>query len=386
MRRTSETVERPIGLRLGEDNDGELSVALWRRPSATGRKLVRSALALGGLRRDTDREMILPGAVAVKDKLSDHEATLATAATKAKGGKPALSGFEIARITGEHARLLDRWSRCDAARNELRTAEELCLDALARDIDAVDLIDAAVEQRYAFRRDLFWLLTALRPVRTGATLLVHSPDARAAVVAWCRIALAAAKAHGWRGSVHVWGETAPGWTHGTADRPGWGPPHDLEWIDDHMARNAPTAALVRVRGQGADLLLGLEGGLHRFHKLAGAACHAWVDLLEFRSEFRDDEWRALPAPPTPRTARGAPIREVIAGADHVTVGGDEVDVPYAELGPRLAEVSVVRLLAALPRQDLLDKLWVWERPVQNVEKLLNAGKGTGTSPTGEDEP
>src|SRR5439155_22318400 len=117
-----------------------------------------------------------------------------------------------------------RVAACARAQGELRTGEELCLEALARDVDAVDLIDAAVGRRHQFRRELFFLLTALRPQRPGVTLLVHSPDARAAVVEWCRIVLGAAAHLGWRGSVHVWGEQAPGWHHP------WGPPHDRTWL------------------------------------------------------------------------------------------------------------------------------------------------------------
>jgi hypothetical protein len=399
-------IGRPAGARLGEIA-GAVTVALWRRAATTGGRLVRSALALASLRRDTDRELALPEATAVRDKLAEIEATLATATRKRRRtSQPALPGPEIARLATEHARLRDRLAACTAAQAELRTAEELCLEALARDVDAVDLIDTAFEQRRAFRRALFWLVTALRPVQPGATLLVHTPDARAAVTAWSRLVLAAADARGWRGALHLWGEQGPGW-----HQP-WGPPHDLAWVTEQLAARPAAAALVRVTGPGADLLLGLEAGLHRFHGLAGEPCHVWVDALEPRAAFSDEEWRALPGPPVPRAARGAAMRDAEVGGDRTLVAGEDVEIAWGELATRLEEAAIVRVLAvaradADPSRDkgvvlgqgddarvvpaglralalevagvmsgahtappgtLLDQLWAWDHPLARVEQ------------------
>ena len=370
VRAPDEDAGRAPGSRLGE-HTGDVSIALWRRAAATGKKMVRSALALGGLRRDTDRELALTMAVAVRERVAELEGTLATAARRTAGpdGKTALPGHEIARLSTEHARLAALWATAAGAQGELRTAEELCLEALAKDIDAVDLIDAAILQRFKFRRDLFWLLVGLRPQRSGATLLVHSPDARAAVVAWVKLVLGAAAHHGWRASVHLWGEEAPGWKHP------WGPPHDRAWADEHLASRAPPAALVRIAGTGSDLLFGLEAGLHRFVGLAGEPCHVWVDLLEPRIEFIHAEWVALPGPPTPRPARGQPFREIAINADRVSVNGDELEVPYGELASRLAEAACARLLTAIEHQGHncrydLDQLWKWEHPLKTLETLM----------------
>jgi ATP-dependent Clp protease ATP-binding subunit ClpC len=393
---------RPAGARLGE-LAGEVTIALWRRAATTGGRMVRSALALASLRRDTDRELALPEVAAVRDKLAELEATLATAARKRSAtGKPALAGAEIARLGTEHARLRDRLAACTAVQAELRAAEELCLDALARDVDAVELIDAAIEQRRGFRRALFWLITALRPVEPGATLLVHTPDARAAVTAWARLVLAAAAERGWRGALHLWGEQAPGW-----HQP-WGPPHDLAWVDTQLPAQPAAAALIRVTGPGADLLLGLEAGLHRFHGLAGEPCHVWVDALEPRATFTDEEWRALPGPPVPRPARGMAVREAEVGGELTRVAGEDIEIAWAELAPRLEEAAIGRVLAAaragaahlaedppghgesppppelaaLAREvaakmfagrdaasdDSLDELWTWDHPLATLAK------------------
>jgi ATP-dependent Clp protease ATP-binding subunit ClpC len=388
VRTPDEQVTRPLGSRLGEITD-QVTVALWRRAAATGRRLVRSALALGGLRRDTDRELALPQAAAVQARIAELEATLATA-QKSAGKRPALSGPELARLSAEHARLLGRWSRCTTARDELRTIEELCLEALARDVDAVDMIDAGIAQRQGFRRELFWLLTALRPVRPGAMLLVHSPDARAATTAWVKLVAEAARHHGWQVALHLWGDTAPDWPL-SSERPMWGPPRDRAWIDAHLTDHAAPAALVRVTGQGADLLLGLEAGLQRFHGLAGAPCHVWIDLLEPRTrqldtyasiartlELRasdgllDVEWLALPGPPSPRGPRGTPVREHVIEGGSVLVDGEELDVPWRELPGRLAEAAAVRLLGVLDKPDLYEQLWTWQHPLAGAEATLAA--------------
>ncbi|MEP6863742.1 MAG: AAA family ATPase [Deltaproteobacteria bacterium] len=361
---------KPVGSRLG-DSTGAVRIELWRRAAATGRRMVRSALALGELRRDTDRELALAAAVSVRDKIGELEGTIATAARKQDNGRTALPGAEIARLTTEHARLTGLWVTAAAAQGELRTAEELCLEALAKDIDAVDLIDGAIGQRHKFRRDLFWLLVGLRPQRSGITLLVHSPDARAAVTAWTRLVLHAGSHLGYRATVHIHGEEGPGWKHH------WGPPHDRIWADERMASVGPNAALVRIAGSGSELLFGLEAGLHKFVGLAGEPCHAWVELLEPKTEFTDFEWSVLPGPPTPRAARGHVFREVTVPADRVTVDGDEIEPPWSELGPRLAEAACTRLLTALEHAGHkcaydLELLWRYTNPLSAIAQQVTS--------------
>ena len=96
---------------------------------------------------------------------------------------------------------------------------------------------------------------------------------------------------------------------------------------------------------------------------SGDACHVWVQALEHRTEFTDAEWAMLPSPPSPKAARGAPIRDALVDGDHVVVGGEEVDVPFKELGARLEEAAVVRVLAALVKPEGFEGLWAWEKPI-----------------------
>jgi len=166
--------------------------------------------------------------------------------------------------------------------------------------------------------------------------------------------------------VHIYGETTPSW------RWSWGPPHDRRWIEEDFSSNrAQTCVLFRVLGQGADLLFGLEQGLHRFHGIAGEGAHVWVDLLEPRGEIQDAEWNALPGPPAmPRVPRGTPMREVTVGGERTLVEGDDVDITWDELPGRLTECAVTRLLSAHARKDGLDDLWMWEHPLQEIEAML----------------
>jgi ATP-dependent Clp protease ATP-binding subunit ClpC len=366
---SADATSRPVGSRLGL-HEGEVHISLWRRTATTGRRMVRGALALGELRRETDRELARFAATAVRDKLVELESTLATAARKTDhktDHKSALPGRELARLSTEHARLSERWAACTKAQAELHAIEELCMEALARDVDAVDLIDQAIAQRHAFRRDLFWLLTALRPVRPGITLLAHTPDARAALVAWTKLVTAAAAHHGWRASVHLFGEQQAGWNHP------WGPPHDRAWVEGELASVAPMSVLVRIHGTGSDLLFGLEHGLHEFVGLAGEPCHVWVDLVDARAELTDAEWQRMPGPPQPRTPRGNAMRKVTIPNGAVAVTGTEVDPSWSELPARLEEAAVVRLLEAHDheghgcRHDELDKLWQYPQAVDKPE-------------------
>ena len=367
VRAPDEPSPRSPGSKISEHAADSVVIALWRRAAATGRRMVKSALALAELRRETDRELAKPAATAVRDKLAEIEGTLATATRiqPGQGNRTALPGHELARLSAEHARLSALWSAAVGGQAELRTAEELCLDALARDVDAVELIDNAVLTRDKFRRDLFWLMCGLRPQRPGITLLAHSPDAGQATAAWVRLVLDAAAAHGWRGHVHIWNDQALGWKHA------WGPPRDRSWA--HGSGTVAPAALVRVAGPGAETLLGLEAGLHKFVGLAGEPCHVCVELLEFKTEFTDFEWDALPNPPIPKPARGQPMREITVGADRVAVYGDEIVPPWRELASRLAEAACARLLVGIEHQGHKcgydrDAFWQYTSPLAALAK------------------
>jgi len=132
----------------------------------------------------------------------------------------------------------------------------------------------------------------------------------------------------------------------------------------------PAAAIVRVIGPGADLLYGCEGGLHRFHGLAGEPSHVWVELLEPRGDLTDEQWGALPGPPAPRAPSGKPMREVLD--ERLVIEGDEIDLAWADLPARLEEASVVRILHALAKPDALEAMWAWQHPLQALAAVAAA--------------
>jgi len=217
-------------------------------------------------------------------------------------------------------------------------------------VDAVEIEEFANLSRRDSPHLLFEQMGFGRPVES------YDPRRASYLLGEFAPALEAAGHHGFRGSLHLWGDPPPG-----GER--WGPPRDLAWLEEHLPSRQVPAALVRVAGTGADLLFGLEEGLHRFHGLAGQPAHVWVDLLEPSADFTDKQWLKLPGPPTPRAARGTPMREVVvAGDDRTQVGGEPLDLPWKELPARLAEAAVARLLAA-HEEDRLEALWRWSRPI-----------------------
>ena len=231
----------PTGAKLGE-RLGDVMVALWRRAAATGRRLVRCALALGGLRRETDRELALPAARRRRATSSASSRPRSRPPRARQDGKTALPGAEIARLSTEHARLLERWT--DVRARPGRAAHRrgaVPRGARARRRRGRSDRRRDRSQRHKFRRDLFWLLIALRPVaarrrRCSCTRPTRAPRSSRGSSSCSR----AAEHLGWRGQRAPLGRAAPSW------RPPWGPPHDLAWADEQLATIAPAAALVRV--------------------------------------------------------------------------------------------------------------------------------------------
>jgi hypothetical protein len=123
--------------------------------------------------------------------------------------------------------------------------------------------------------------------------------------------------------------------------------------------------LLRVRGNGCALLLGLERGIHAFHGLAKVdPCHVLVDTVAPRIDFTDAEWanqylasnRPTAVPP------GTPIRSHPARADRVKLRDDhEVDVPFAKYAARLEEIAAEQIIVTLgdgEDRELAD-LWTY---------------------------
>jgi len=182
------------------------------------------------------------------------------------------------------------------------------------------------------------------------------------VSTWIMMVLAAASERGWRGFAHFFGDTQPGSPHA------WGPPRDRAFCADRFGRELPQAAIVRIAGTGADVLFGLEQGLHRFTGLAGEPCHIWVNLVEPKAELSDEEWPFIPAPPPPVAARGTPMRDVVMNTDAMTVVGESVELTWKDLPARLEEAAVVRVMAAQYKRELAESLWMYDNPLALMPK------------------
>ena len=77
----------------------------------------------------------------------------------------------------------------------------------------------------------------------------------------------------------------------------------------------------------------------------------------------------LPSPPAAKPVRGTPFRDNVVNADRVLVGGDEIEPTWKELGLRLEEGAVTRVLEAIAHQghhcryDKLDEFWTYSHPI-----------------------
>ena len=136
------------------------------RPT-TGRRLVRRALALGGLRRDTDREM-QPGGCAIGPR--PHR----RARGHARQGRAEARRQDRAARQGDRAASAEHAADPRAATRRAPPASRSCApprSCASRRSRAISTrsisIDGAMLARHQFRRDLFWLLTSRRPVRPG---------------------------------------------------------------------------------------------------------------------------------------------------------------------------------------------------------------------------
>jgi ATP-dependent Clp protease ATP-binding subunit ClpC len=354
----------PVGARLGADEAGGLVVALYRRSATSGARALRGALAVCALRRAADRDLLHPTVVEVREQITWLRSQLAAAVPPDRPHrrkKPALGAEQIQQMHVELARLTETWTVADAARVELRTAEELALEALAAGEDAEDIVATARATRADLRRAFFWLLVARLEPRDQITLLVNGPDGAAGVTAWTLAILGAADRLGWQLEGHLRGGAVPG-------ARAWGPPIAAEWLRERLQSDGGgvKSLVLRVRGPGAFLLLRREAGVHRFFGIAKTSpCHAVVEAIAPRIALADEDWLhpALTASPPTQAPRGPADREHPERADHVLILGKArtVDVPRGAYGARLEEVAVEDLLGRQERAPDADAatLWGW---------------------------
>jgi hypothetical protein len=119
--------------------------------------------------------------------------------------------------------------------------------------------------------------------------------------------------------------------------------------------------LLRARGHHVGVLLGLEGGLHRFHDVHPEVrpAHMLVTRIAFRTQLRDQDWMAPSLTPPPPAAadqarRQQPVREVLANDGLVQVFAKRavLKIPLADYWARFDEIALEHLLLFETRDDL----------------------------------
>ena len=353
-----------VAPRRRQAGDAIVTIALWRRarrrPAAAW---CARALALGGLRRDDrSRARAAARATAVRDRIGELEATLATAARKKPTARPALPGARD-RTAGRPS---TRGSR-DAARRVRRRPGRAAhrRGAVPRGARARHRRGRSDRRRdraarSSFRRDLFWLLTALRPVRPGVdaarALARRARRGRRVDHARARRRRAPRLA---RAPSTCGARRAPGWHHA------WGPPHDLRV--GARARSPTRAAALRScasRGAGADLLFGLEArpaSLPRARRRAvprvGRRARA-----ERRAARRSSGRAAGSAAAARRRAARRCARSRSAATASIVVGDETSSCRGTSSPARLEEAAVVRAARQLALADgrrRSRRLWMW---------------------------
>jgi hypothetical protein len=311
--------------------------------------------------------MAAASAVSVRDQIAWLTSQLATAVAPPgakrdkRKEKQALSAQQIQAMHVEMARLTTAWNDADALRNELRAAEELVLHALAAGEDADEIAATSAGTRRAFRRAYFWLAVARLERRDQIALVAHGPDHAAGLVAWTRAILDACTQRAWHVEAHL-RTTEQG---GAPYRPGasWGPPRGADALRDRLeqAPDQTRSVLLRVRGDGCALLLGLEAGLHRFAGLAKVdPCHVTVEAAASFVDFSDEVWASpfLAANRPTSPPKITPVRTHPPRADHVMVMSElPVDVPFSQYAERLEEIALTTIEHRLAVDDDLADLW-----------------------------
>ncbi len=379
--------------RLARSEAGGLVFSLLGRPRGATPPMT-SAWALSELRRELQRFMRLDRVVEIKSQLDFVVAQLSygDGTKKKKKGTELARGAsaEIGRLSAEHHRLHEVWSALDDAFKDLQSAEELGFAAFF----AGERFDALLEEAKGidarFRAALLRALVCRDPKRFGLTLMLQELDDGRAFDAWLAPLLGACEARGWELELHVD-------ANGKEERAGrppwpearrWGPPHTAREFQELLGDRGRTFknVLLRARGPNVGILLGLEGGLHRFHDVHPDVrpCHMLATRIAFRPTLRDKDWLSPTlAPPLPGAADHArrlqPTREVHANEGVVQVFAKRavLKIPLADYWKRYDEIALAHLLLFETRDDLDRDLLltaVFEDEWDDVTALVRQGQ------------
>ena len=328
-----------------------ITVGLWRR-SGGARRRAHGPVRLSGLRRDADTWMHHDLVGEIREQRTWLRSQLAhgegqgNRQRKGKQRRDALSSEQRQQMASELHRLDRALTAAEAAVDEIGAAEELAIEAALAGGDGDELTAMVGGLRARFEAAMFRVAVARLERRDAITLFLSAPELAAPLVRWVRGLLGVIEARRWKITAHAMAarDQAGGW----ATSPAWGPPRGLDWLDDQLRGDGPRNLLLRVHGPDAALLLGLEVGAHRFHKIAKAdPCHLIIRGLALATDLDDVEWARVSTLATPALSPRGEIERVYPDADHLLIGGVRVDVPFAEHFTRYPEIALHVIARAL---------------------------------------
>ncbi len=343
-------LELPAGSHLGTVDGEGLSLSAWRRGGAGGRRNASGAMAVSQARRAADLWLRRDLATEVATQIGWLKAQLARGDDQRgprKKKKAALSSEQLQQMAVELARLDDAWTAANAARDEIYAAEELAITAALSGDDVEPAVAMIEPLERGFARAMFWLAVSRLEARDAITLVLSAPEHARALGRWVEALLAVAPARGWTITAHstVARDPSPGWPIPRV----WGPPRNRDWLAGQVAADAGVRnLLLRVRGPGAALLLGLEAGAHRFVGITKEPhVHLVIRRIALTTEFTDDEWLRLATMAAPAAAPRGQVEREYPDPRTMIVRGEHLAIPWPELMARLEEVGLATIAAEL---------------------------------------
>ncbi|HVV86370.1 MAG TPA: AAA family ATPase, partial [Kofleriaceae bacterium] len=357
----------------GADDDvPAIAVGLWRRGGGSVRRRAQGPARLSMLRRDADVWMHRDLVGEAREQRTWLRAQLAhgdAQGARGKAGKKkrdALSIEQRQQMATELHRIDGALTAAQAALDEIGAAEELAIEAALAGQDQAELTAMADELRGRFETAMFRVAVARLEHRDEIMLMLSAPEVATPLVRWVRGLVDVLAVRRWTLLAHAMAarDQAGAWP----TCPSWGPPRSVAWLEQQLDGDGPRNLLVRVSGPDAALHLGLEVGAHRFVGLAKAdPCHLVVRVLARALDLDDADWTRLSTIATPALPPRGEVERVYPAADHLTLGGARVDVPFAEQFVRYPELGLAIIARALAAGRSVAELYGSE-----LESLLAA--------------
>lgn len=206
----------------------------------------------------------------------------------------------ISELSHDHASLAPLIEVAHGFVTDVEVTEDLAIMEYYADGDGTVFLDEATALSDRFMRHCFGLLVAMQPARNDVIVMVTALDNGKGFLAWLVPMLDAARERSWQVDVHfdTWKyDPKVKWPRMRR----WGPPEAPAAAIQRIASGkVGRHVLVRVRGETAGALVGLEGGLMRV-AVEGGNDNLLVRPLAYRGLAEADWDDDLLVPPTPDT-------------------------------------------------------------------------------------